>query len=88
MTINGGGGQTLLQLHPRKHKTEEMSHSVRHDAVSIVTPSRLYEGSPIFEEVRRPSSNSTQKEFNGEMSHSVRHDRIKQEQRRFLGLKP
>jgi hypothetical protein len=31
MTINGGGGQTLLQLHPRKHKKEEMSHSVRHD---------------------------------------------------------
>jgi len=24
MTINGGGGKTLLQLHPRKHKKEEI----------------------------------------------------------------
>jgi len=25
------GKSPLLQLHPRKHKKEEMSHSVRHD---------------------------------------------------------
>jgi len=45
--FNRGGEQTLLELYP-KTKTEEMSHFVRHDGVSVVTPRRLCEESPTF----------------------------------------
>jgi len=74
MTINGGGKSSLLQLHPKT--TLRLWGKVGKGETPFpksVTPSRICEESPLMEEGKVPSSNSTQENI---------------KRLRFLGLKP